>query len=138
MILIPSCSGERACSNQARSRRFWVCVAADERAEELAIHLRSDRVHVNAGLGQELPRIFDVVDARGLDGSILEACAGQLCDVVVFFESAGDAAHPEQHALAHRFGHAAAHDHIGDSETAAGLEHAEGFAENADLCRPRD
>jgi hypothetical protein len=61
------------------------------------------------------------VNARRLDRCILESSARQLCDVLAFFERAGDTANPEQHAFADSFRNAAAHDHIGDRESSAGL-----------------
>jgi hypothetical protein len=46
--------------------------------------------------------------------------------------------HPEEHALADRGRDFAANDDIGDSEASAGTKDAEGFAEDAGICRRRD
>jgi hypothetical protein len=109
---------------------FWF-VCPDEGAEELVIHLGSDRVHVNVRLREELPGIFYAVNAPRLDRCILEPSARQLGDVLALFERASDTANPEQHALANNYRHATAHDHIGNCEPSAWLQHTEGFTENA-------
>ena len=103
----------------------------DEGAEELVFYLGSDGVHVNAGLGEKLSCILDVVDPRRLDRSILESSTRQLGDVLVVFERACDTANPEQHAFAYSLRHTAAHDHIGDCEPSAGLQNPERFTQDA-------
>jgi len=112
-------------TNSATARRITatltLClIGADESAEELFIHLGSDRIHINASLSKELTRIFDVIDAGGLDGSVYESCAFKFLKVFAFFKSAGDAADPEQHAFAHLLRHASANNYIGDGEPAPG------------------
>src|SRR5215469_6597644 len=102
-----------------------------ERAEELVVYLRCDFVDVHAGLDEKLAGIFNVVDPRGLHGNLRETRLCKLGGVFIFFERTGDAAYPEQHALAYRFRNAAAHDHIGDCKPPAGFEHSKGFAENS-------
>ena len=108
---------------------FWF-VGPDEGAEELVIHLGSDHVDVDAGLGEKLPGILYAVNARRLDRCILESSARQLGYVLTLFERSGDTANPEQHAFADCFRHAAAHYHIGDREASARLQHTEGLTEN--------
>ena len=64
---------------------------------------------------------------------MLEARLKQPGPVVVDQDGSGDAANPERHAFPYRIGHFAAGDDIGNGKAATGLEHAEGFAENAFL-----
>ena len=48
----------------------------------------------------------------------------QLSRVLPLFQRAGDAAHPQQHALAHPLIDFAAHHHVGDGDAPTRLEHA--------------
>ena len=63
----------------------------------------------------------------------VEAGGGELARVLVLLERAGDAADPQLHAAPHLGRHLAANHDVGDREAAAGLEHAEGFAQHAIL-----
>src|ERR1700738_2790643 len=99
---------------------------ADEGAEEFSFYVRGDGVYVDAGRREELAGVFAVVDAGGVVGAAWAVCGGELRGVVGLFEGSGDAADPEQHALADGGVDGAAGDHVRDGEAAAGAQHAEG------------
>src|SRR5215475_10617970 len=130
----PQPPAARGRSGEAAPGSPWARLArTNERAHELAVDLRRDGGCVDAGAGEELPRVLHSVDARGLDVDALEAGLGELVAVLVLLEGAGHAADPELDALADGRRHLAAHDHVGHGETAAGLEHAKGFRQHAIL-----
>src|SRR5580692_8957717 len=108
---------------------FWFG-GANEGAEKLAIDLWSQRVDVDSLLGEKFASVLGAIDARGLDFDLGEAGCCQLAAVVVFFQGSGDATDPGQHALADLGQNFAAGHDVGDGETAARLEHAEGFTQN--------
>jgi hypothetical protein len=93
--------------------------------------VRGDGIDVNSGFGEELARIFDVVDTGRFERDVAEPGSGELALIVLLFESAGDAAYPEEHAVANLGVDLAANDDVGDGEATAGLEDAEGFAQDA-------
>src|ERR1017187_2962956 len=104
---------------------------ADEGAHEFSVDFGGDGLHVDARLGEELAGVLDAVDAGGFDGDLVEAGGGQLGALFVLFERAGNAADPEQDALAVFGKHLAFGDDVGNDQPAAGLEDAEGFGQNA-------
>ena len=107
---------------------------ADERAHELAFHLRGDRVHIDALAAQERrahPRCCKCAWVRCRCSS--KPASASLRDVLDLFKRARDAADPQQHVLPHFGRHLAARDDIGDGEAAAGLQHAERLAQHAVL-----
>src|SRR5271165_6366534 len=105
---IVSSSGFAAVRRAARAgllRRALVRLfGAHERAHELAVDERRDRVNVDPLAGKEFARVVDLVDAGRLDADRLEPGGGELHPVVVFVERAGDAADPEQHVAAKPLG----------------------------------
>src|ERR1035438_6902876 len=72
---------------------------ADKGAHEFAVDLGADRVHVDSRLGEELAGVLDAVDTGGFEGDPVEAGGGDLGQILVFFERAGNAADPrsEEH-----------------------------------------
>ncbi len=105
----------------------------DEGAEELAVDMRGERVHVDTFGREKLARIFGAVDARRLNFDLLEADGGELAAIVVFFERAGHAADPQEDALADLWRDFASGHHVRYRKAAAGLEHAKGFPQHAVL-----
>ena len=89
----PEADAIRHSIGSAAGFRLWFH-GADEGAHEFSIDLRGDRVHVDALAGEKFARVFDAIDARGLDVDGLEASRCELRAVIVFFERAGDAADP--------------------------------------------
>ena len=73
---------------------------ADERAHELAVHFRRHGIHVNSLLVQEGARVLDFVHPRRLNVDLFESRFRQLRRILRILQRAGDAAHPELHALA--------------------------------------
>src|SRR5919108_1094206 len=106
---------------------------AHERADELALDLRRDRIDVDAGARKELAGVFRAIDTRRLDTDRVEACLGELVAIFLLLERAGDAADPELDAAADRRRHLAAHDDVGPGESAARLQHAKRLGEHAVL-----
>ena len=87
----------------------------DEGAEELAVDMRGERVHVDTFGREKLARIFGAVDARRLNFDLLEADGGELAAIVVFFECAGHAADPQEDALADLWRDFASGHHVSDT-----------------------
>src|SRR3954451_21843348 len=104
------------CRAAGRYRRYRRFRRADEAADELAFNLSCNCVDVDAFGAEKGPSGFDVVHARwfDVDGTETSPCA--LGYVVIIFERARDAAHPEQHPPAHLIGYLCPHHHIRDSE----------------------
>src|SRR6185437_3532137 len=80
-----------AAAGSAAGRRL---PGAHECTHEFVLYQRRDRIHVEAFAGQELPRIFDAVNARGLNIDRIETGLRQPLYVIRFFERARDAADP--------------------------------------------
>src|ERR1700738_2492171 len=104
---------------------------ADEGAEEFSFYVRGDGVYVDAGLREELACVFEVVDAGWFEVDAGESGGGKFGCVFGLFEGSGDAADPEEHALADGGVDGAAGDHVRDGEAAAGAQHAEGFGQDS-------
>src|SRR5512132_941159 len=92
-----------------------------------------ERAHVNTFGREKLARIFGTVDARRLDFDLLKASGGKLGAIVVFFECAGHAADPQEHALADLGRDLAPGDDVRHRKAAAGLEHTKGLPQHAVL-----
>jgi hypothetical protein len=106
---------------------------AQEGADEFTVDERGDLLDVEAGGSEEFAGLFDFVNASGLDVHGFKAGGIKFDAVLILLEGAGDAADPEFHALANVSGDFTANDDIGDCQTAAGPEDAEGFTEDAIL-----
>src|SRR6266446_4960042 len=106
---------------------------ANKSADEFAVDERGDFFDVEAGGSEKFAGLFDFVNARGLDVHGFEASSIKLVSVFVLLEGAGDTADPELHALTNGSRHFTANDDVGNGEAAAGLQDAEGFAEDAIL-----
>ena len=70
---------------------------ADERARNRALDERRERVGVEPGLGEKLTRVRDLVDTRRFQFDVDEPGGRELAPILVFGQSAGDAANPELH-----------------------------------------
>src|SRR5580693_5338879 len=131
-----SAPSSAAGGSTTRSSRFY---GADEAAEKLSVDLRGVEFHGNLLTRQKFQRVFGTVDACGLNINLPESSRRQLGAVFVFFQRAGNASDPSEHALANLGQHLAAGDHVGHRKTASGFEHAEGFAQDfAFVCRKID
>src|SRR5271157_5508486 len=113
--------------------RWLRLLRPDKRAHELAVHERSDRVHVNALVGEERSRVLDVIFPRGFDLDGLESGVRQLRGVLRVLQRARDAANPQQPAVAHLPRHVAMYHDVRHSEAAAWFQHAKGLAQHAVL-----
>ena len=78
----------------------WWLNRPNESAHEFAVHLRGEGIHIEALPGEKFPRVLDAVDPRGFDFDLLKSGGQKFAAVFVLFESARDAAHPQQNALA--------------------------------------
>src|SRR4051794_665498 len=72
---------------------------ADEGADERPVDLRGQRIDVQAFPGQEGPRVLEAVLACRFDADPVEPGSGELGDVLIVAERAGDAADPQLHTL---------------------------------------
>ena len=106
---------------------------ADERARHLAINLGRDPVDVDAGVGEERPRIVDLIYPPRFELDVKEPCRLQLCCVLVISKRARHASNPQLHAAANLRWHLPANDDVRDGESATGFEYAERFAQNGIL-----
>src|SRR2546426_4363042 len=106
---------------------------ADESAHEPAVNFGRDRIHVDALIAQEGPRIADTVDASGLNGDVFKADGVEFETVVLLFQRACNTADPKQNTLTNLLEHRTSRDDVGNGEPAAGLENTEGFAQHAIL-----
>ena len=104
---------------------------ADEGAHEFFVGFAGQGVHVEALARQEFAGVVYAVDACGLNVYPLEARGVEFGAIVVLFERARNAAHPQQNALADLWRNFTARDYVGDGEAAARLEDTEGFAQHA-------
>ena len=73
---------------------------ADECAQELAVHLRRERIHIEALTGEEFTCIFHAINAGRLDFYVRKSGGRQFGPVLRFFQCARDAPDPKQNALA--------------------------------------
>ena len=121
-------AADRAAASFAFGR--WFC-SADEGAEEFAVYLRRDCVHVESLAGEECAGVFDAIDARGFDLGFRKSGVRQFAEIIVFFESARDASNPQENAFANFGKHFAARHNVRNSEAATGFKHAKSFAENS-------
>src|SRR5712664_2679741 len=130
MLLAASWRAAGRADDFAAARGFG---GANEGADEFAVDERCDFFDIEAGRSKKIAGFIDFVNASGLDVHGFEAGSIKFISVFVLLEGAGDAAYPEFHALANGSGDFTANNDIGDGETAAGFQHAEGFAEDATL-----
>jgi hypothetical protein len=72
---------------------------ADEAANELAINLSCELIHVGALSSQKVLRIVDGVDARDFNIGVLETGRGKLREVFLIGQGACHAADPELNAF---------------------------------------
>src|SRR5882724_10382257 len=77
---------------------------ANEGADEFAVDERGNFFDVEAGRSEKIAGFIDFVNASGLDVHGFETGGIKLVAVFVLLECAGDAAHPEFHALANVIG----------------------------------
>ena len=73
------------CSRRVNPLSLLRLHCADERAQELAVDMGGERVHVDAFGCEKLARIFGTIDSRRLDFDLLEAGGGELTAIVIFF-----------------------------------------------------
>src|SRR5882724_636412 len=130
MLLAASWRAAGGAYDVAAARGFG---GANEGADEFAVDERCDSFDIEAGRSEKIASFIDFVNASGLDVHGFETGGIKFISVFVLLECAGNAAHPEFHALANGSGDFTANDDIGDGETAAGFQHAEGFAEDTIL-----
>src|SRR5690606_8213700 len=120
--------GLRAARGSAARGRFRLA-RPDERAGHLAVHLRSDAIHVDTRLREKRSRVLYLIDAPRFDRGIREAGGLQLRNVLVIAERPGNTPDPEFQVPANLGWHLAADDDVRDGETATRLQHAERFAQ---------
>src|SRR5580704_5875916 len=94
---------------------------AHEGAPDFAVDLGRDCVHVDVLAGKKFARVFDVIDAGGLDLDVFESGLLKFAAVVILFECACNAADPEQDAAAKLGGDLAASYHVGHGKASARL-----------------
>src|SRR5882724_11220262 len=104
---------------------------ANEGADKFAVDEWGDFFDVEAGGSEKIASFLDFVNASGLDVHGFETGGIKFVAVFVLLECAGDAADPELHAFANVSRNFTANNDVGDGKAAAGLEDAEGFAEDA-------
>src|SRR5262245_48781242 len=80
---IPQRHSAAACERAAAFVRRARLHGADEGAHEFALHLRCERIHIDALSRQEFARVFDVVDPRRLDRDRIKASCPQLASVLI-------------------------------------------------------
>src|SRR6185437_7087762 len=68
-------------------------------AHDFAVHLRSNRIHVNSRCRQELSRVIHSINASWFNRDLAESRHPQFRAILVFIECTGDASDPEQHAF---------------------------------------
>src|SRR5581483_1099793 len=97
-------------------------------AHELPIHLRRDRIDIDALTRQELAGVLDIVDSGGLDFDIAESRGAKFVAVLGVAEGTRNTANPEFDVLADLGRHLATDNHVGDREAATGLQYAKRLA----------
>jgi hypothetical protein len=131
-----SCSFHISDSRKDRSSRLAACDrlgGANESAKEFAFHLRGDRVHIDALPGQELhERLRRCRYGWARFRCCRNPAASKLGAIVDTLPARRRCSQPKASCSGDISGFRRDH-HIGDGETAAGLEHAEGFAQDAIL-----
>src|SRR5277367_801157 len=101
-----------------------------EGAENFSVYLGRDRIHVDVVAGEKFASVFHAIEVGRLDLDIFKSGLLEFAAVFIFFERSGYAANPEQDTAANFGGDFAARYYVGDGEASAGLEHAEGFAQD--------
>src|SRR5262249_49474426 len=99
-------------------------------AHEFAVHLRSDGIYIKSVAGEKLAGILDAVDARRFNRHRSKPGRFKLLTVLCLFECAGNAADPQEQALADFRQHPSTRHDVRDGEPAAGLEYAKGFGKH--------
>ncbi len=93
-----------SCSSRWRSKALerWIAwvYGSDKRAHELAIDLRSERIDIEPLARKKFASVFDAINTRGLNIHLLETGAGEFVAIIVFIKRSGNAADPQQNALA--------------------------------------
>src|SRR6266850_7298882 len=130
MLLAASWRAAGRADDVATARGFG---GANEGADEFGVDERGNFFDVEAGGSKKFAGFIDFVNASGLDVHGFETSGIKFVAVFVLLEGAGDAADPEFHTLANVSGDFTANDDIGDCQTTAGPEDAEGFTEDAIL-----
>src|SRR5579872_524091 len=128
----------RRCATPRRAARAFPDVlacggfsGANEGTREFALDVRRNRVRINSRGRQELPRVFNAVNARRLDFNFRESRRAELRAKLRFLHRARNAADPQLHASPNIRGYSPAHYHVGNRKTSARTQHAKGFAQHA-------
>src|SRR5437667_8410550 len=107
----------------------WFC-CPHECTHKFSVHLRGDRVHVNALSSKKVARIFGAVNARWLNVDLPESCRRELISVFNIFKCARHTADPQENAVPDYGSDFTSRDNVGNCKPAARLEYAERFSQD--------
>ena len=96
-------------------------------AHELAVHLRRDRVHIDAFPRKNLPRVFGAIDPCRLNVNLLESRGCELAAIFVLVRARPPHSRPTEARSGGSPAHFAPGHNIGNRKAAARLQHAKGF-----------